>query len=123
LIDTDSDPDFADVPIPGNDDAMRSIETVLTHLADAVAEGLRGRTTVETQEPQVSKRRSFRAATPREGEGEPAAARSARTTADDDNEDVRPGTPRPASVRSTSTDVSDSDLTTANALDRDTPPQ
>lgn len=31
LIDTDSDPDFADLPIPGNDDAMRAIETVLTH--------------------------------------------------------------------------------------------
>lgn len=43
LIDTDSDPDFADVPIPGNDDAMRAIELVLTHIADAVEEGLRGR--------------------------------------------------------------------------------
>ena len=39
LIDTDSDPDFADIPIPGNDDSMRSIETILTHLADAVVEG------------------------------------------------------------------------------------
>ena len=39
LIDTDSDPDFADLPIPGNDDAMRGIELVLTELADAVQEG------------------------------------------------------------------------------------
>lgn len=44
LIDTDSDPEFADVPIPGNDDAMRAIETVLSHLADAVQEGLKART-------------------------------------------------------------------------------
>lgn len=43
LIDTDSDPDFADVPIPGNDDAIRAIETVLAHLADAVEEGKKGR--------------------------------------------------------------------------------
>lgn len=43
LIDTDSDPDFADIPIPGNDDAMRAIHLILTHLADAVGEGLRGR--------------------------------------------------------------------------------
>lgn len=43
LIDTDSDPDFADIPIPGNDDAIRAIDTILQHLADAVAEGLRGR--------------------------------------------------------------------------------
>lgn len=44
LIDTDSDPDFADIPIPGNDDAMRAIETVLMSLTDAVEEGMRGRT-------------------------------------------------------------------------------
>jgi len=43
LIDTDSDPDLADVPIPGNDDAMRAIELVLSQLADAVSEGLKAR--------------------------------------------------------------------------------
>ncbi len=39
LIDTDSDPDFADIPIPGNDDAMRAIEIVVDQLCRAVAEG------------------------------------------------------------------------------------
>ena len=39
LIDTDSDPDEVDLPSPGNDDSIRSIELVLTHLADAVIEG------------------------------------------------------------------------------------
>ena len=39
LIDTDSDPDFADIPIPGNDDAMRSIEVVIRSLMAAVNEG------------------------------------------------------------------------------------
>lgn len=39
LIDTDSDPDEVDLPIPGNDDSMRSIELIITKLADAVAEG------------------------------------------------------------------------------------
>ena len=29
LIDTDSDPDTVDLPIPGNDDSIRSIELVL----------------------------------------------------------------------------------------------
>jgi small subunit ribosomal protein S2 len=43
LIDTDSDPDFADVPIPGNDDAIRAIEAVLVHLGDAVEEGRKAR--------------------------------------------------------------------------------
>jgi small subunit ribosomal protein S2 len=39
LIDTDSDPDTVDLPIPGNDDSIRSIELVLTKAADAVMEG------------------------------------------------------------------------------------
>jgi small subunit ribosomal protein S2 len=39
LIDTDSDPDPVDLPIPGNDDSIRSIELVLGKLADAVLEG------------------------------------------------------------------------------------
>ena len=39
LIDTDSDPDEVDLPIPGNDDSIRSIELVLGRLADAVLEG------------------------------------------------------------------------------------
>ncbi len=43
LIDTDSDPDFADIPIPGNDDAIRSIDAVLKHLASAVDLGKKSR--------------------------------------------------------------------------------
>lgn len=39
LIDTDSDPDLVDLPIPGNDDSIRSIELVVRCLADAVVEG------------------------------------------------------------------------------------
>src|SRR3984893_16441612 len=39
LIDTDSDPDVVDLPIPGNDDSIRSIELLLGKLAEAVLEG------------------------------------------------------------------------------------
>lgn len=39
LIDTDSDPDTVDLPIPGNDDSIRSIELMLGRIADAVMEG------------------------------------------------------------------------------------
>lgn len=39
LIDTDSDPTDIDLPIPGNDDGIRSIEMILKQLADAVIEG------------------------------------------------------------------------------------
>ncbi len=39
LIDTDCDPDTIDLPIPGNDDSMRSIEMICGILADAVLAG------------------------------------------------------------------------------------
>jgi small subunit ribosomal protein S2 len=37
LIDTDCDPDLVDLPIPGNDDGIRSIELVVREIADAIA--------------------------------------------------------------------------------------
>src|SRR5947207_1441128 len=43
LIDTDSDPDLIDLPIPGNDDAMKAIEIITRELAEAVIEGKSGR--------------------------------------------------------------------------------
>src|SRR6476469_7630291 len=43
LIDTDSDPDLIDLPIPGNDDAMRAVEIILSELADSIIEGKSGR--------------------------------------------------------------------------------
>ena len=39
LIDTDCNPDTVDLPIPGNDDGIRSVELILSHLADAVLAG------------------------------------------------------------------------------------
>lgn len=39
LIDTDCDPDDVDLPIPGNDDGIRSIEIFMQHMADAVLAG------------------------------------------------------------------------------------
>lgn len=43
LIDTDGDPDYASIAIPGNDDSIRAIDLIIRQLADAVEEGLRGR--------------------------------------------------------------------------------
>ncbi len=39
LIDTDCNPDEVDLPIPGNDDSIRSIELIVQLLADAVLAG------------------------------------------------------------------------------------
>ena len=53
LIDTDSDPDVVDLPIPGNDDSIRSIELVLGKLADAVLEG---KAALPAEQPQPAGR-------------------------------------------------------------------
>ena len=42
LLDTDSDPDLVDIPIPGNDDAMRGIEIIIQEMAEAVLAGKAG---------------------------------------------------------------------------------
>ena len=47
LIDTDGDPELVDIPIPGNDDSLRSIEVVIADLMSAVNEGLQSRRTAE----------------------------------------------------------------------------
>ena len=39
LIDTDSDPDVVDLPIPGNDDSIRSIRLILGYLTGAIVDG------------------------------------------------------------------------------------
>ena len=45
LIDTDGNPEFADIPIPGNDDSMRSIDVVIRELCAAIKEGKTQRAT------------------------------------------------------------------------------
>ena len=42
MLDTNCDPDYVDVPIPANDDAIRSIKLVVGKLADAIYEGRHG---------------------------------------------------------------------------------
>jgi len=42
LLDTNCDPDLVDIPIPANDDAIRSIKLIVGKLADAIYEGRHG---------------------------------------------------------------------------------
>ncbi len=82
LIDTDSDPDFADIPIPGNDDAIRSIDCILGHLAGAVEEGRRAQTTVAVESPDAPKKRSQRGVTARATDGQAAEGGSGAELSD-----------------------------------------
>jgi small subunit ribosomal protein S2 len=55
ILDTNCDPDEVDFPIPGNDDAIRSVNLLTRVVADAVAEGLiarHNRATGTTEAPE-----------------------------------------------------------------------
>ncbi|MBK6690852.1 MAG: 30S ribosomal protein S2 [Myxococcales bacterium] len=50
IADTNCDPDLIDYPIPGNDDAIRSIRLITARLADAIHEGAQRRKDVNANE-------------------------------------------------------------------------
>ena len=66
--DTDSDPDDSDIVIPGNDDAMRSIQLICSKLVDALLQG-RARRPVAPEEAEAAPAPEATEPTP-----EPAAA-------------------------------------------------
>jgi small subunit ribosomal protein S2 len=49
LLDTNCDPDTVDIPIPANDDAIRSIKLIVGRLADAIYEGRHGELDAEEE--------------------------------------------------------------------------
>lgn len=71
LLDTDGDPELADIAIPGNDDSMRAIDVVIRELCLAVAEGRQQRdlsqqgdgsaAAAQSDQPRRSRRAQFRA--------------------------------------------------------------
>ena len=65
LLDTDSDPDVVDIPIPGNDDAMRAIELIVKNLADAIGAGVQERGKAQADAAEATQRRSRRPTTAR----------------------------------------------------------
>lgn len=53
LVDTNSDPLLVDYPIPGNDDAIKSIRIIIETVVDAVQAGLARREIKETIQPRT----------------------------------------------------------------------
>ncbi len=49
MLDTNCDPDLVDIPIPANDDAIRSIKLIVGKLADAIYEGRHGQLEMEDE--------------------------------------------------------------------------
>jgi small subunit ribosomal protein S2 len=60
VVDTNCDPDQVDMPVPGNDDALRSIKLFASRIADAILEGrgVRESATVDAEGSDDDKRAS-----------------------------------------------------------------
>lgn len=79
IVDTNCDPDVVDLPIPGNDDAIRAISLFCSVIADAAIEG---RMRAEKVKADEAEKRA-------------AKAKSAQDDAEDAGEEVKPE-PEPA---------------------------
>ena len=52
LVDTNSNPNLIDFPIPANDDASKSIRVITNYMVEAIKEGLAERSKVQEELPQ-----------------------------------------------------------------------
>ncbi len=97
ILDTNCDPDDVDYPIPGNDDAIRSVGLLTRVVADAVAEGLLQRAGAKTgeetpgqelgaEEPLAEWEKELLTGGDQPAQGETAAATPAETPATEASE-------------------------------------
>jgi small subunit ribosomal protein S2 len=97
LIDTDSDPDVVDIPIPGNDDAMKGIEMILTQLTDSAIAAKEGRVEAQVKASEQggdAPRKSRRVSTARAAE-ELASATTEEPQAPTESQPVSSGQATP----------------------------
>ena len=59
VVDTNCDPDEADYPIPGNDDAIRAVKLIASKMADAVLEGKQGEQMADEEAPAAEAEDEF----------------------------------------------------------------
>ena len=81
IVDTNCDPDPIDFPIPGNDDAIRSIRLIVSSMADAVMEGRATRSEGAVDTPEEATEKAADAGEEKPGD---AQAEADATAADDD---------------------------------------
>ena len=88
LIDTDCDPDTVDLPIPGNDDGIRSIEVIMRHLADSVLAGTKSLKAAKgKEEAEAAAAAAAAAARKKEAAAAAVAAKAATEASKEKTED------------------------------------
>jgi len=88
ILDTDSDPETVDIAIPANDDSFRTVDIILSQLAEAVAIG---KTLAPTRQAAVQ-------VMPKKQRSRSAIARADETTAAPAAKTVTPAVPAPAAT-------------------------
>ncbi|HLU48134.1 MAG TPA: 30S ribosomal protein S2, partial [Planctomycetota bacterium] len=114
LVDTDCDPRLVDIPIPGNDDAYRSIQVILHALADAVILGRKKYETAQAEarraEEEQRAREEAEAARRREAEAAAQAERAAQAAAAAESaasaSSAEPASPAPEAASSAPSEAS-----------------
>ncbi|MEW6741703.1 MAG: 30S ribosomal protein S2 [Planctomycetota bacterium] len=71
VLDTDCDPDDVDLPIPGNDDAMRSVQILLSSLVDSILEGKANYSAEAAAEVRIEDQSQIRTVRKRSGKPRP----------------------------------------------------
>jgi small subunit ribosomal protein S2 len=61
LVDTNSDPTAVDFAIPGNDDASKSINLIVSEIADAIIEGMQERKSEKSEDEGTTENREVAA--------------------------------------------------------------
>jgi small subunit ribosomal protein S2 len=86
LVDTDGDPTLIDYPIPGNDDAIRSIRLVTARISAAIVEGENRRAALEAELAEGE---------PDEGDLEPEGSEEPVPPPLEDGDEAPPAAPEP----------------------------
>ena len=96
LVDTNCDPDDADLVIPGNDDAIRSCSLIVRVIAQAIADGQAKLTVAEARAKIKAEEEAAAAARAAEAAEAEAAAEAAKTEAETAAEPTPPADAEPA---------------------------
>ena len=80
IVDTNADPNLVDFAIPGNDDASKSVEVILSKVCDAIQEGLSERKAEKDKEAEVAAKAEATEAPAEEKPAKPARKTAARKT-------------------------------------------
>ncbi len=81
IVDTNTDPTLIDFPIPGNDDASKSIDVIVDYMTKAVEEGLTERK-IEREKHQAEEK-ATKAKQKKAAEAKAAEAKEAKATEDE----------------------------------------